>query len=492
MSDILPSIVSDTDKNTILKSTSNDRYIVVYNSTNDIIYPIIQAYDNVTGVRITDTLDIPSGFELDAGQYKLIKFPQYVISGRIEARTGCTMIKGRYADSKTTDDGLYCKTADCPLPYPSDTYSKSQKGVLPQDVGGKPPSTVVEFSFTNTSTTDKKGRKLIANTDYYDISQVDGSTISASMQPIINQKPPDPKNEFWCNKAECILDLDCPDELKVYDNDGTWIACQSICAAVSGMQTNFDDKGNQVDPPMIPDGKGKTMFQDFTGPLKTWHKKDYDLLVTMFKQQYHWDEKQNKPVFLNDPNNTGAGRWVLDTTGICKTNDPTCISTSTLVCCNNNSTDNKCGDVGGGTDPSFGNIASQGCSPYVLTKDYSNTEYDKHKCWSENWPSSKSLTDYCTKKGITNCNYHEVFKQKCPKAYSWAFDDNSSTYTCNSISTPPVHYIIQFGNSSTPPGPKPPGHPVKKKTFWTLTHILMIAGAVVLFLIILFVSLRKR
>jgi hypothetical protein len=53
-------------------------------------------------------------------------------------------------------------------------------------------------------------------------------------------------------------------------------------------------------------------------------------------------------------------------------------------------------------------------------------------------------------------NYPAFFKAACPTAYSYAYDDNSSTFTCNN---PLPNYTITFcpSGGTTPPPPPPPG-----------------------------------
>ncbi|KAJ3376524.1 hypothetical protein HDU80_003981, partial [Chytriomyces hyalinus] len=37
--------------------------------------------------------------------------------------------------------------------------------------------------------------------------------------------------------------------------------------------------------------------------------------------------------------------------------------------------------------------------------------------------------------------YDQIFKDICPQAYSWEFDDNNSTYECEGTD---VTYTVQF------------------------------------------------
>lgn len=90
-----------------------------------------------------------------------------------------------------------------------------------------------------------------------------------------------------------------------------------------------------------------------------------------------------------------------------KVNDPGYIRDfdKDLVCCSCN-----CGPNCGCEDPR----CKFGCSP--LDKGPIRRG---GSCYLEKWP-----------KASTGKNYSEVFKNQCPDAYSWQFDDISSTYQC--------------------------------------------------------------
>lgn len=463
------------------------RFLLIHNNTKQVIYPALIGYTFENKELITDNSkygDIPSGFELQPDEYKLIKVPRYINSGRISARTNCQMLSNTYIDSGTQQkgNGLFCSTGDCRMPFPSTDYSSSDSGLKCQNIGAKPPTTPIEFTFDE------------SENDFYDISQVDGNNLSASMEPIskYNTNVPDKVNpNFWCKKSECNPTLDCPAELKVWSNDNKVIACQTICSAVSGMATNFDANGKQVPPPRIANGDG-TIYQDFTGPMMDNDPKSYNLLVDYFKTSYTWDPDQTTPD-INDPYNrswTKKGRWVK---GNCNPNEPNCISLQNLVCCDNklsNGQKTYCGDglanASGAKLPVYTSLSDQACSPYVDTGDYFDEEYPKHVCWSENWPKSENLIEYCNSHGITECNYHSIFKNQCNDAYSWAFDDLSSTFNCGPRSSldVSVSYLIEFSDYSNGPGPKPPSPTPSPPgpSNWVILLILIIL-IILLFLI---------
>ena len=220
------------------------RYVVVHNKTSDTVYPALQLKSKTSGDFIMDddapTGNIPSGFKLEPGEYKILTVPRYAISGKIVARTGCRYVSRYHHTDGTSSCGLYCQTGDCKQSPPK--FPNSQSGVLCGELGAEPPTTSVEFSFDD-------------NVDFYDISQVDGNNISASMQPLDDDhdaEPPGdppkdasgtilPKNlELWCTRAACnpVSGEDgCPPELRVYDKmyPHGFVGCQSIYKSVAGI-----------------------------------------------------------------------------------------------------------------------------------------------------------------------------------------------------------------------------------------------------------------
>lgn len=459
------------------ETDATKRYFVVYNGTNSTIYPALIGYDENNNILTdVDKNNLPSGFILEPKKYKILTFPKYVISGRIIARTGCKSVPGLYG---TGLDGLLCDTGDCHQSYdpssgkPEDvTYNVSDKGLLCNIKGGQAPATILEFSFTRVSTKDSKGKELDANTDYYDVSQVDGNNMSAQMEPIRNQNPKTPNgvdSNYWCQKAGCTAKLDCPPEMRVYDDNGKWIACQSICAAMGGIGTNFAGDRKTNTGPQHYLGPPPGPFNNFTGNLLKNDQASYNKLVDMWKTNYYWD--QTTSTWLPDKDESKCPLTCTGNPQTC-TVPTTCISTEDLVCCRAKN-GNSCGPP-----PQFNGPSDQGCSPYVTS--YKGDSYIPHLCKSENWPVASD-----------GQKYNEVLKKHCPGAYSWAFDDLSSTFTCNSVSDTPVHYFVQFYDyNGTPDTLGPETGPTK--SFWTLEHILMIAGGALLLILILVIIFRRQ
>ena len=250
----------------ILKSTASDvRYMLIHNSCKKDIYPQILAYDFSEPPNPLFEGTIPSGFKLAPGEFKLLKLPRYVNSGRISARTLCT----------SSANSFSCITGNCPLSAAQ--FASSKGGVLCGTTGALAPATIAEFTFDT------------YENDYYDISQVDGNNLSVTMIPMndannYKSAPSEMEPQYWCKSIDCNPNLDCPDELKIYDNDGNFVACQSICNAIAGMETNYD-AGKYVGVPM-KDENGKQVPANFTGALKNKDPTSYELLQKMFLQKY--------------------------------------------------------------------------------------------------------------------------------------------------------------------------------------------------------------
>lgn len=425
-------------QNTIDSSTDpNVRYIVVHNNCSSTVYPVLEGYemnpDGSGGVSLTDTGELPSGWVMLPDEYKLLKFPNHVAGGRIGVRTDCTMTTGLYGQGL---DGYYCSTGHCPIPFDNNdptVYNSSQKGLLCGKTGALPPASLAEFAFSDSG-------------NFYDVSLADGYNTSVLMVPIKNADtavPADQDANYWCTQGACtipeITKDSCPAELRVYSLENKLVGCQSICKAISITK----------DIPLGKDGK----YNTFQGPLSVNEPDAYNMLLSMGQDMYYWDSDATTPTLNQNPNKPANGRWKLDNGTRC-TDKSKCISVKDLVCCNNNGTD--CGNAN--IEPSFKGGSDQACSPYVIAPKGGDTpEYNQHKCWSENWPISASLQDYCDTNNLkgSECHYRNVFKKKCQNAYSWPFDDTSSSYHCKDIG-PPVHYFIEFSDPSGPSGPDVP------------------------------------
>ncbi|KAF9613317.1 hypothetical protein IFM89_006827 [Coptis chinensis] len=137
-----------------------------------------------------------TGFELQTGASQ--PFDVQGWAGRFWARTGCTN-NGR----------LTCATADC---------ASGQAAC--NGAGAVPPASLVEMTLNGGDN---------RNTDFYDISLVDGFNLPLSVTP---------QGGSGCQSASCGADVNsvCPAELSVKGSDGNTIACKSACLALNQPQ----------------------------------------------------------------------------------------------------------------------------------------------------------------------------------------------------------------------------------------------------------------
>jgi hypothetical protein len=170
--------------------------------------------------------------QLSPGQSTALTLPASW-GGRFWPRTECTTANG-----KTT-----CATGDC-----------GGNLVCPVGVGGAPPATLAEFTLVPPS----------SGTDFYDVSNVDGSNIPLSIAPtpgtFDTAPPPGTNLPFYCGSPGCTancgplpacawnLDSTCPSELQDLDSSGNLVGCRSAgqeCAVNPSSPTL--DCANEVD-----------------------------------------------------------------------------------------------------------------------------------------------------------------------------------------------------------------------------------------------------
>ena len=518
------------------------RYIVIHNLTNSVIYPGLYAKESGGGELLMDKQpgnyekDIPSGFKLEPNEYRYLIVPRYLDSGRVWARTGCQFSEHGYDNKECS---LVCETGNCPMN--KDEYNKSDQGVRCGIIGGEPPVTAIEFSFAR-------------NVDFYDISQVDGNNIGASMKPLgtrgvdYAEEPPQTPgdttlksksgmsipsdNPLWCSEASCNPvqgEEGCPRELRVYSKDATsnkFLTCQSICHAVSQFGNTEDIEKTDDIGYVSEDHK---MYAKNSEALKANDREMYNTLWDAASSYMRWDDDAENTGMYKlddvafDPKNLlpeqrekkreyslEKGRWVPDTNNTCTSPNENCLMTKQLYCCAANE-NNDCGDIDAATrvEPSLSG-SDQGCSPYVLSAR--TNKHQKHVCWSETWPDIKSpgnLREWCQgKMSKEECSYSNVFKKQCSKAYSWQFDDLNSTYTCSSADENrnaegghklPNYYISFFEKSETwdniknrptptpSPNPSPTPSPSLEKDTDTNLFIWIAIGVLTLFLALYFI-----
>ncbi|PIA37123.1 hypothetical protein AQUCO_03000002v1 [Aquilegia coerulea] len=80
------------------------------------------------------------------------------------------------------------------------------------------------------------------------------------------------------------------------------------------------------------------------------------------------------------------------------------------------------------------------CPPELSVKSNGRTISCKSACVAFNQPQYCCLGEFATPDKCHPTNYSRIFKNACPQAYSYAYDDRSSTFTCSGG----ANYLITF------------------------------------------------
>jgi hypothetical protein len=271
------------------------------------------------------TWSVPSAstWELGDGQSMALTLPPSW-GGRFWPRTECTSANGR-----TT-----CATGDC-----------GGNLECPVGVGGAPPATLAEFTVMPPS----------SGSDFYDVSNVDGSNVPLAIAPTpgtFDPTPPPGANvPYYCGSPGCTT------------NCGALPACS-------------------------------------------------------------WDIPTSCPAELQDQD---PGHYVG-----CRSANQVCAvdpSNPTLDCANE---DDLYGCTGGGPNGVGGSCYSAGASASC--------------CGCPSWSPSgacQSTNPRWTPPSLPG-TYAQVFKNACPTAYSFPYDDLTSTFTCLGSSSANTGYTITF------------------------------------------------
>jgi hypothetical protein len=278
---------------------------------------------NTANQLCTYVVPSASNWEVAPGQSMALDLPP-AWGGRFWPRTECTTANGH-----TT-----CATGDC-----------AGNLECPVGVGGAPPATLAEFTVTTPS----------HGSDFYDVSDVDGSNVPLSIAPTpgtFDPTPPPGANvPYYCQTPGCT------------SNCGSLPACP-------------------------------------------------------------WNLPSTCPAELQD-NDPGHYVGCRSANQVCAV-DP---SNPTLDCANE---DDLYGCTGGGPNGVSGSCYSEGASATC--------------CGCPSWspPGACQSTNPRWTPPSRPGTYAQVLKNACPTAYSFPYDDLTSTFTCQGSSSANTSYTITF------------------------------------------------
>ncbi|CAG2102931.1 unnamed protein product, partial [Medioppia subpectinata] len=354
-------------------------------------------------------------------------------AGRVWPRTNC-------------NGAGHCETGDC------------GNKIQCNGAGGVPPVSLAEFTLNGAG-----------GQDFYDVSLVDGYNLPIRIRPIAGTYRKSGGGHYDCGDAGCTSDLNarCPAELAVRNGAGATIACMSAC-----MKFNTDEYCCRVLTTVAL--AAEFQFKN-NCPYTVWAKtlgnpgkgNPENGGFTMAGNSQH--------TFNTNPG--WAGR-MWGNTGCqpdghhCKSGDgatPTTLGEWTM-------SDKDGGmdfydvslvdgyNVGMRVEPLAGTFTKQGpghydcgtagcvqdmldhCPAELAVKDGVNTvaclsacakfKTDEYCCGG-----AHSTPETCKSKDWP-VNYPAIFKKYCPEAYSYAYDDAASTFTCHG--KPYAGYVVTF------------------------------------------------
>ncbi len=343
-------------------------------------------------------------------------------SGNMFARFGCDDNGQNCASGQCTTNDSLCPNQNCGPGYkppsgstydqecPNNGHCAPQNGYCNVGTGGNQPTTLAEFTFT-------AGSKSL---DYYDVSIINGINLGVSMQPDLQTTVPDPKDPYFCAT---------PGAKQQDDPLGVLQACSwKITPSIPGSEI-----------PFIPGfGDQSTLLRQVLPASPTVScSSDYSVCQTASGQICGLAQnvatipsKQFAKVC-----GTLVGYWSADqlstTIGLGKNTNPSPGDVPTALY---------------GTHSSIYVPDYFGCTGTAATSCYQNTTSCNCGCptlsgnpYIGSWPKVLESQGNCIatwQPWVSTVQPWLVFmKLACPTAYTFPFDDKTSTFTCNANSS---------------------------------------------------------
>ncbi len=316
-------------------------------------------------------------------------------SGNVFARTGC--------DS----NGQNCKTGEC---------GNAANQPCPTGTGGNPPATLAEFTLSNQAVSS-------AGPDYYDISMINGINVGLMMSPKSGTFTADIGNAYSCGTP----------------GNTSAVSPLSACSwTITPTVSSVDQTSllRNVFPSTITGTCPGGGAPNSLGYCECTQDSDCSSqsLVCGLAQNAVVGEQYAQVC------GTGIGWWTTDQ--ICNSSDGTSPDIAAMNC---NSTNNQLyGCTGSAAQSCYNNAANGSCCgcatsasspdvaswPSILSPDFGGSD---NGCYSTN-------TDWYT----VALPWLVFLKQACPTAYTYPYDDATSTFTCEGTSSLAPDYNITF------------------------------------------------
>lgn len=337
-------------------------------------------------------------------------------SGNIFARTGCN------------SSGQQCQTADC---------NAGTDGICPTGTGGNPPAALFEFTFSNQSSFPAPGP------DYYDISIINGINVGVSAGPVSGTYAADSSNPYSCTTPGSS------------SAQGSLLACPwTITPTVSGT-----DRSTQLRDVLPSTFSGVGSCPNGGSPNSLGYCEcatNADCTPGSLFCGFAMNASSGNQ--YTNVCGTHIGWWTADqlcgsSINVSPLGAPlNCASTVTNSDGSSSTYTNffACTQPAGTSNP----LQAQSCYTNGAATDCCGCATSGSNALAGDWPTAMSPGFGGSDNGCynNNSNWATVvqpwlvyLKQACPTAYTYPFDDATSTFTCTgsaSVGTP--DYSITF------------------------------------------------
>eukprot|EP00756_Hemistasia_phaeocysticola_P031411 Hpha_TRINITY_DN16350_c2_g2::TRINITY_DN16350_c2_g2_i1::g.61387::m.61387 len=415
--------------------------------------------------KLDNPVDNGGSFDLVSGQNLTLQMPLRAVkyvdtdgttqeqswNGNIYASTGCTGLPG--------GDRPNCRTGIC---FHNPTSGFGGPGVCNGSLGAWGPVTRVEMSLQQGDAASYK------TYDFYDVTMIDGVNIPAAMHPVLNEPVPCPSPDpqwcsYWCGAAGATKQpagngLDsCSWEFQPQRDEGLGDLSHHV-RWVDSTMTEAEELATAKNPPKkVCNSDADCTGGEVCGFLAQMNRKDLPM-------SFGWSRQCGKHIGWMIAN--GACKWtgawngeVPGADGVNGLQEPFNCKVSAGLDTYENLYGCNGGYISSGYDFA-GTPGTCGCPTWANITSGSINAPSTAACKSLT-ASPISGSSWLPKA----LPYAALMKRGCPTAYSFPFDDMTSTFQCRSpLGTDNgQNYEIVFcpdGKTAGPtPGPSPPPVP---------------------------------
>ena len=427
---------------------AGQRYLQIYNNCDQTIWPALMGQMGASFPPPESLKDSNDSWAFHPGTCETFQIPSHYPSLRVWARTHCNELHQCLTGSCITNGDGSCVSA------------------------GETPCSLWEATFQ-----DKCGTDVGQGPDFYDNSLVDGFSLPLSIEVMGGADVKYVDKAYSCKSPE-IAPFDftfCPFELRVYSDmiAGANLPVESIAGKSVETSPCFTSPMKEGCPEKVIGCRSvcKALDQGWIGYYIDHVKGDLDIVDPIVSlpsgDKIRWSEQFYSQGSNTENINTNNGDLSVDLNQDEKCGADGCkgnkawggyrhgvYSDASSGGSGNTMKNLVCCDGGFSCSPYQMNI-NPGCDihracPTLGAADPNSKYHKSHFLTDTKWPQmdqdmrwSSSLPDWPVST-INGGNYAELYKRASPEAYSWQYNDASSTYQCCGDSKTGPNYKVTF------------------------------------------------